>query len=639
MSSASGVVQAETEIARPLPLAWAVLIAGILLSLPYVYAVAFTGVSWHDDEGTLMITFRDLLEGKVLYNEAYALYGPFYYISVGRLFFDFGIPLTHDNVRLISSAFWLLCTASLTILIYKITRSLAASGFTFVISLFLFGVFVQSPLHPQEICLFLLILLPHFLHGLEGRSSIAPLIAIGAVIVALTLTKLNIGVFAGAAVVLVALRMTEQRPWLRLAHIVIVLGCLALPVALMAPLMRFPWVATYCAFAVVSLAPALLVWSRIKVPASLTLWHWAGTLAAAAAAALVFVAAVVVGGTSLHAVLNAVVLQNMQFIQNWYIATNISPLSIASAGISLLIAIVYVFADARPATRETARRGLLWLKLAISATAIAFVSYMALTWVPIKSVPGVLFQYLLPFCWLVLVPPQAPGRQSTLAVRGGIGLLSAFMIMYAFPVGGGQVIISCILPAATLSVLLHDAVVGLPLRLPPQLGLSRRHWQMSGSALAIVGLAGLIISQSRHSVNDYVAGVSLDLPGAKLIHVKPDTADTYHWAVRELSRCGSFYSMTPSQLSFYFWTGKPSPTAINNNNALGLLSWPQQERVVADLAAQPELCILTLPERTMVFDRGQMATNPPLLRYVEENFTVAAEHAPYRLLKRKTNRD
>ena len=43
-----------------------------------------------------------------------------------------------------------------------------------------------------------------------------------------------------------------------------------------------------------------------------------------------------------------------------------------------------------------------------------------------------------------------------------------------------------------------------------------------------------------------------------------------------------------------------------------------------DLEQHDELSILTIPTLFKYFDRGQLRTRPPLLQYIEENFTEVA---------------
>jgi len=74
-----GQPPAWTRLRRPTTKAYStrfllcLLLAAVVLALPYVYATVFTDVMAYDDQGALMITLRDLMEGRRLYNDEYAL--------------------------------------------------------------------------------------------------------------------------------------------------------------------------------------------------------------------------------------------------------------------------------------------------------------------------------------------------------------------------------------------------------------------------------------------------------------------------------------------------------------------------------------------------------------------------------------
>jgi hypothetical protein len=128
--------------------------------------------------------------------------------------------------------------------------------------------------------------------------------------------------------------------------------------------------------------------------------------------------------------------------------------------------------------------------------------------------------------------------------------------------------------------------------------------------------------------------VPLDLPGTSLVRVSFVTASRYQAITDKLGKCAAFYSM-PGILSFFFWTGQSSPTLINNNNVLGLVPTDDQERIIADLEKHHHLCILEIPSLLERFDREQIAKNPPLLRYIRENFTKVETVDKFQILIRR----
>ena len=71
---------------RQTAVTWGVVLGLALLSLPYVFSEAFSDLQRFDDQGVLMIAFRDLLSGYVPYREVFLLYGPFYYVTLTPLF-------------------------------------------------------------------------------------------------------------------------------------------------------------------------------------------------------------------------------------------------------------------------------------------------------------------------------------------------------------------------------------------------------------------------------------------------------------------------------------------------------------------------------------------------------------------------
>ena len=62
---------------RQTAVTWGAVLVLALISLPYVFIVTFNDVQSFDDQGALIIGFRDLLSNYIPYRESFLLYGHF----------------------------------------------------------------------------------------------------------------------------------------------------------------------------------------------------------------------------------------------------------------------------------------------------------------------------------------------------------------------------------------------------------------------------------------------------------------------------------------------------------------------------------------------------------------------------------
>lgn len=602
-------------------------------ALPYLLFDGFTSFEAFDDEGTLMIAYRDLARGLRLYDDIYALYGPFYYLTVGGLFAKLHVPITHDAVRLVSTAFRLASALTLGTLTYRLSRSMLGGVFTFLASLLLLQYLLHSPTHPEEICLLMTAALPHLVLSVEEKPTRAAgsLAAIGAILAALLLTKINVGVFATLAVALTALRATRPAAWVRTTAGLSAAAGLMLPLALMLPLLHLAWVAGYCAFATATIGAALVTWFAAERPMLLRPRHWVTCLAAMAATAAVTLGITLALGSSPAAILDVIVLQNSRFIRNWYFPLPIPWWSLALAAVAVCTVLCCRAAEERPRWQGTAHTLAALLKLGVGTASVALLALAAFGLAPWWQMMIALFQLLMPFSFLILLP--SAGQAEVGLGRASLALLAAFMTLYAFPVGGQQVTIAEMFPLCAVPVLVAEGASDLRT-------LYARHtfappWaRAAAGALTCVVLVAALAHQTRRAWWNWGGWPASGLPGASLIHLRPREIARYQWVLQQVASCPALYTF-PGLLSFHLWTGRPWPTALNSNDPLALLSTAQQERVVSDLARQPGLCIVTVPALLEFFDRGQIASRPPLLRYIEENFVPIAERSPYRVLAPK----
>src|SRR5688500_9703545 len=139
MSSETSNAEAIAESAHgPAPTAkppgrllWIVCgLALLLVAVAYAYYTVFSqalGI----DEGYLMITVQDFLDGHALHDVVFTQYGSAYYAYEWLVHRLLGVPLTHDATRWLSIVHWLSAAALLGIAGRIITGSLLAGLFSF----------------------------------------------------------------------------------------------------------------------------------------------------------------------------------------------------------------------------------------------------------------------------------------------------------------------------------------------------------------------------------------------------------------------------------------------------------------------------------------------------------------------------
>jgi len=607
-----------------------------LLALPYLFFATVSDVKIVDDEGTLMITFREIMEGHILYRDIFALYGPFYYFSIAPIFSFFQVPLSHDAVRLISAGFWFCSAVTFATIAWRLTGSAIAGAFSLLTALFLLKLFVNSPLHPQELGFLLIGILLHLLIGIERAPKPFAFLLLGGIVGGLLLIKVNLAAFVILPLMLAALR-TAGDHW-RVAHGILMALAILMPVVLMGPLLHFEWVIRYVVFASATIFAALVVWSSLVLPKVLSVKHLAFVVAGFATVVLTTLGATISRGTTAFDIFRAIVLQNLNLVQNWHLEVSISSGALAVAAISAGYALYYVHARTDALKRQAAAVRVTRLKAGLGllgALAIGIAAIFDTSW---ETVPSLMFQFLVPFAWLLTIPHENTEQPHRLT-RGIMGLMAACLALYAFPVHGTQTALASLVPTIMLPVLLNDAARDVGMRqlwrgyLPAILRTSpwpRARLSLIAYPFMLMMLGSQIVAEYRR----YSSLEPINLPGASLIRSDSYTIQLYHWATHEFKKCRAFY-MVPSLPSFYFWAGQRTPTPIMSNNTLGLLSFDQQRRAITELEQNSQLCILIIPALLRYFDRGHLVARPPLLQYVEENFVEAGSNGPFRLLRRK----
>jgi hypothetical protein len=616
------VNRVQTSVQRKFSLALLLAVATVLAA-PFVLFSTFTGVSWFDDEGTLLIGFRSLLDGHRMYDEIYSLYGPLYNAVYGLVYIVLHVPVTHVAGRLIAAGFWLAYTAGFAAFCQCLTRSTATTLFAYLLVLIWLAPLMQSPGHPQELCLLLLVAVLLLACSIESTDYAASLAGIGASVAGLALVKINVGVYVGSGLVLALLCITAPRAWTRITIPIVTIGLLLLPFAVQEPLFSFRWARLYGLFSALAIAAALLVFFKTPREAILKTADWGVIFLGGGLTCVTAVGGMMLAGTSVYAIFNATLLQYTHFAQNWNVPFYVSPLGGLAAMASFLAAVAYRASELWSPMREYRNIGVVALKSGFVLLGVQMLLF---------SSEEEVLRILVPFSWLLMVPP-AQIRQRQAFVRSVASLVSAILSLYPFPVfGDAQIRIGALLPVMMIPILADDLLKTFPERKASKQLLVP--FRSNLVAVVVVLAVGAVVTV--RSGRTYWHAVPLELPGTSLIRVERKQADDIRWVTAQLSSCASSYSL-PGLFSFSFWTGHAAPTPLNINDVLAFIPSRQQQAIVEALSRQPDLCIVYNPEYLRSFDRGQIAKDPPLLHYLQADFIATEERDGFIILKRRTS--
>ena len=275
----------------------------------------FTGFANYDDEGYMLISLKSFLNHGWLY-DVFNGYGPFYYEFWGGVFSIFGISVNHDGGRTVTMVVWVLSSLLIGLSTWRMTGSIVL-GLATQLSVFeaLFSL-VPEPMHPGGIIVLLLSATMAFSCFVRDRTSPFSMALLGGAVMALILVKINVGIFALAAVVLVCVvsyPALARRRWLRP---VVEVGFVALPLLLMSSKAGEAWARHY-ALHVSAAALAVVIALRARCVGrrdSKELWWLGGGLLVVGVTVLL---AILAAGTSPSGLIEGIIKLPLRFRQRF----------------------------------------------------------------------------------------------------------------------------------------------------------------------------------------------------------------------------------------------------------------------------------------------------------------------------------
>jgi len=572
-----------------------------LVLAPVGYLAMFSSFHAYDDEGSILITLKDYLSGHPLLTPNIPYYGPFFYETIGGLFKLLGIAPTNDSGRLLTLVFWLIASALAAFAAYRLTRNV---WITLVVQLVTFIVLTALTREPMTVYGLLSLLMLGLVVAACFASTRprATAVAIGAIVAALCLVKINVGAFAALAVVFAWAGGLAPR-WRRFALPAMGVVMTAAPILLMANLLARAWVLEFALVVSMSAAAASLAWILApapKVASPSSAW----VILAGVTAAALTLAVALAGGTHVADIWNGLVVRSVQFSQLFTWPVDANPVVVLGAAVSLAACVAYSRLRVSDSTTDLVR---------IGAGLFILLSILLL--------PSSLWLLGLSLAWIATGTRRDEPNQYVRLLLPALAVLES---LHAYPVAGTQLSLAALLMIPVGAVVLNDGITGVRAR-----GAARVAPAALILATAVLALEGFLAG------SQYTAGSPSGLRGAELVRMQARQAAQLRQLVAAIdSDCSSFITF-PGMNSIYIWTGQEPPSDLRYGVWWLTPDPVDQQAVVRQLEGRSRLCVVKNQTLIDFWAQGRQVPPQPVVDFIDASFMPSATFGDYELLVRK----
>jgi hypothetical protein len=589
-----------------------------VLSFAYLFT---TFVPW-DDEGYFLIAFRDFLSGHVLYDQVFAMYGPFTFWTAAAAARFSPDNVTHDGFRWLLLFIWIAIAALMAATVWRWTRRAPLALVVFLLIGSNLKGLAKGVGHPQcWIILAAALLLYLGIDWLSVPGKHWQIFLTGFLVAIIVLCKINLGTFAFLGVAL-ALSF-HFRGWLRILA-TWGLGISAASFGLLLFLRAAIPGEKYFALAyLAALASVFAIATLRTVDHPLVPRDFFFFLAASGLCIGVGVALTLASGTTAHALFRALVTEPARFVNAYH-----HPFSAPESKASLLLSAVGVAIAAVVLGAHRRLQALpVWLgalKFGVGLTLLCAFCYNHR-----PTLPGSL---LLLFLLLIDAPPLTGAAYSNRVLLASLSLLFSLQL---FPMAGEQADWATLLPMIAAAVILADGLdcierESFAVRLPQwSLALARSTAPVLAAVLFLwVGTDAL----TRY--RRWQTAPSLNLPGAHWLRLPPDETARSRDVVHDLNLDCKSVLMIPGMYSFSLWSGVP-PIEEKRFNTWPFL-WPDdvQNKEIPKLRQSDGGCVLISQSTYRFFkDFAVKPGNDDLLSTVRQTMTPIATEQDFTLYR------
>jgi len=593
------------------------------------YFYLFTQFAPYDDEGTVLVTLKAFVAGETLYKDVYTPFGPFYYELFGGLFSLGGHAVTTDASRTIVMVIWVGSSLLFGLAVQRLSGRVALGVAAMAVAFSVIFILSQEPMHAQVLAIALLAVFTAIVVSDPRRFALAGATC-GALLAALVLTKINLGVYAVAAVVFAGTLTVGPlyRRWWVLWPVVV--GFLALPFVATARDISGELVRNLAILELLAAtAIACAAWSLRREPAdegdhARTL-RWLSATAAGFCLAFVAILAVIfLSGSTPADVYDGVITQALRIRD-----VNPSPLGSAAAAIDWGIAAVAAAALISWFRLRGDTGSPLWFGIfkAIAGLAIWFSITQSAPLV-LGPPPGNPDALAVVLAWIAAFPPAGVVESvQKRFIRVLLPTLGVAEVLQVYPVAGSQMRIAAVMFVAVGGLCLADALVSL------------RDWSAARGAVSLVRFGAIasvaiVALGAKFAVDGIVLPAitkglaygkekALPFPGATSLRLPPAEAESYERMVVLLhrNRCSGFIGFANVD-SLYLWSRIDPPRPSAPSAWMFALDEGEQQRILRQMRATPRPCAFVNEAVAGAWLAGRPRPETPLVRYVFDHFRV-----------------
>lgn len=592
-----------------------------------------------DDEGYVLLSLKQFLSGGALYHSVFTQYGPFPYELWGAVFKIFGLSATPNTGRVIGVLVWLLTSLLIGFTVERLTHSVPLGLAGAVVGFAADSAVANDPMHPGCLAATLIIAIMAVV-TLVPRRRVLQMAAVGFLLAALVLTKINIGASAVLATLLAASVVSPiLRRW-RYATALLVVVAVLMPFVVMAKNLDQSWAEDFAALIAlgaaaigVCLTSPRVTRARADEPEVL------GVLAAAFVATLVVILVVILAlGTSVHDVIEGVLVRPLAQ-PNVFTIPALLPTLAVDLGLGGLVC-----AFASRALEGHTRRLLPAGAVRVGAAVLMWLWVSGTFPFSVSPNPTAL-GICIPLSWLALVPVDGPELDATpsLFVRAMLTTVPVLGAIVAYPVAGDQMNFAALAFVPVGGVILGDGLRALKLwnrtrtlYTPPRFA---RLVALAAAGLLAVVAYQVLLQAAVTDGTEYRSQAPLPFAGATLLRQPAATTKSFEQVVDTVrTRCQNFITL-PGMNSFYLWAHVTPPTGLNATTWMYLLNTSEQQRIVDAVAHIHPLCLIRNNSLLSFWITAAGAKAPParpLWAFVQSDFKPIVDAGAYEVLVRST---